>query len=72
MSKKAKKYEVSGFKFAGLAILFLLLYFMLFILLGVELRQQGYPMRTVDITFYIGLVLTLVGCVLFSIERKKE
>lgn len=72
MSKKLKEYRVNNFKFIGSLFLFYVVYFLLFSLVGIELRRQGYSMAVVDMVFYTGFALISLGCILVSIERKKD
>jgi len=65
-------YKINNIKLIAFSIIGLVFYFILFTVVGINLRQQGISMETIDIWFYVGLLLIIVGCSLASIEKKKD
>jgi len=72
LSSRLKNYKINNLKLIAYSILGLVAYFLLFTVVSINLRQQGVSMQTMDIWFYVGLVLILIGCSLASIEKKKS
>lgn len=68
MTKKSG-YKINGRKLVGYMILGLVFYLILFTILAVELRKGGVSMETIDTLFYTGLILTMVGIALASLEK---
>jgi len=64
-------YKINNIKLIAFCIIGLVSYFMLFTVVGINLRQQEISMETIDILFYVGLLLIIAGCSLASIEKKK-
>ena len=71
MFKKAKEYQVNNFKLAASLIVLFVLYFIVFTILAIEVIMQGYSIAVLNMMFYIGFVLLLIGCVLFAVERRE-
>ena len=72
MFKKAKKYQVNNFKLAALLIVVFVIYFIMFTILAIEVLMLGYSMAVLNMIFYSGFILLLIGCFLFAVERRKD
>jgi len=65
-------YKFNKIKLIAFSIIGLVFYFMLFIVVGINLRQQGISMKNIRTIYYVGLLLVIAGCSLASIEKKKD